>query len=115
MSYPQRKQHVSGSRSKSLIDLIVFAASFLPLMVTRLLLSLRKASHPETLAEWNIDHFTGFYATTAITITMDQSALSDTQKSIRPVSETDVVDFVSDLPDFENRGKGHPGALDGEV
>jgi len=84
-------------------------------MVTRLLLSLRKASHPEVVAEWNIDHFTGFYTTTATAVAMDHSTLSFTQNTAGHTSEIEVGDLVPELPDFESRGKRHPGALDDEV
>jgi len=84
-------------------------------MVTRLLLSLRKASHPGAIAQWNIDHFTGFYTTTTTTVTKDHSALSDGRKIIGLASEIEVTDLVSELPEFENRDKLRPGALDSEV
>ena len=61
-------------------------------MVTRLLLSLRKASHPETIAQWNVDHFTGFYVTTATVTTRNPPTLLD----------TGVVDSVLELSDFES-------------
>ena len=106
---------MSSSRPTHQIGLIEFAVSLIPLMVTRLLLSLRKASHPEAIAEWNIDHFTGFYATTTTTITGDHSSPSDTQNTIGRPSKIELVDLVSELPDFESQGKRHPGALDGGV
>jgi len=85
-------------------------------MVTRLLLSLRKASHPDVIAEWNIDHFTGFYATTTTVVTREHSSPSDTQNTIgHGVSKIEIADFVSELPDLESQGKRHPGGLDGEV
>jgi len=67
------------------------------------------------MAVWNIDHFTGFYATTTTTIAKDRPALSDSQKTIGRASEIEVVDLVPELSDFEGRNKRHPGILDGEV
>ena len=94
-----------------LIDLIVFATSLIPLMVTRLLISLRKASHPEAIAEWNINHFTGFYTTTTTTVTIeDHSALSDIQKSSMFTRETSTSLVVMASLPSQHTPTPHPSS-----
>jgi hypothetical protein len=81
-------------------------------MVTRLILSLRKASDPETIAQWNVDHFTDFHVTT----TEDYASPSDTQgPATRHAAKIEVADPVLELSNFENQAEQHPGALDSEV
>jgi hypothetical protein len=85
------------SRPTHSTSLITVAISLIPLVVTRLLLSLRQASHSETIAA---------------TMTRDHFTPSDTQESTtRRVSRTKVVGTVLVLSDFGNQDKRHPGVL----
>ena len=79
-------------------------------MVTRLLLSLRKAGDPETLAQWNMDNFT---RPRVLTMTRCHSTSSDTQDSATMhTSQTEILDSVLELSYLDSQDEG---ALDGEV
>jgi len=85
-------------------------------MVTRLLLSLRKASHTETVARWNVDNFTSFRTNITATAARDHSTPSDTQNSAtRCVPKIKIEDSVLELSDFGSKDQRLSGALDGDA
>ena len=99
-----------------LLALITSTVSLIPLMVTRLLLSLRRASDPETIAQWNTGHFTGPRTLTTVTTPGDHSNASNGQNfTTMRVSQSETLDSVFELSDFGSKDKGHPGGLDGEA
>ena len=78
-------------------------------MVTRLLLSLRKAIDPRTKTHWNVDHFSSFRAATVATRTRDHTVPQDTwESSVR-------VDSVLGLSDFGSQDERNVGISDGEA
>ena len=89
--------------------------SLIPLMVTRLILSLRKASDPRMIAQWNVDHFSVLTFTT-LTVTGSHPTFSDMQNpATRYMLKTEVVDLVLELSDFGGRDDGYPGVSAGTV
>ena len=85
-------------------------------MVTRLLLSLRKASDPETIVQWNVNHFTGLRTLTTVAATGGHFASSDARNlATMHVSQPEILDSLLELSDFGSQDEGHSGASDGEV
>jgi len=93
--------------------LITSTVSLIPLMVTRLLLSLRKASDPATVKQWGTDHFTRPRTFSTITTTGDHYTSSDTPNfAAIHVSQFEVLDSVVELSDLGRQDEGHLGASD---
>ena len=115
-SYTQRGERVRSSHETHSPALITPTVSLIPLMVTRLLLSLRKASDPKTIAQWNMDHFTSPRTFTTVTTTEGHYTPSNTPDSaMTRVSQYDVLDSVFELSDLSSQDERHPGASDGKV
>ena len=82
-------------------------------MVTRLLLSLRKASDPTTVKQWGTDHFTRPRTFSTITTTGDHYTSSDVPNfAAIHVSQFEVLDSVVELSDLGRQDEGHLGASD---
>ena len=96
--------------------LTTLTVSLIPLMVTRLILSLRKASDPRMMAQWNVDHFSGVLAFATATAAGSHPTPSDMQNlATRHVPEIEVMGSVFELLDLGSHDEGHPEVSDGEV
>jgi hypothetical protein len=77
-------------------------------MVTRLLLSLRKASDPKTIARWDMDHFTGHRTFTTVTTTVGHSASSGTGNfATMHVSQFEILDSALELSGLGSQYEEH--------
>ena len=82
-------------------------------MVTRLLLSLRKASGPTTVKQWDVDHLTRPRTFSTITTTGDRHAPPDIPNfAAVHLPQFEVLDLVVELSDLDRQDEGHLGALD---
>jgi len=81
-------------------------------MVTRLLLSLRKASDPATVKQWGTDNFTRPRTFSTITTTAGHYTSDIPNFAAMHVSQFEVLDSVVELSDLGRQDEGHLGALD---
>jgi len=79
----------------------------IPLMVTRLLLSLRKASDPETLTQWGMGHFTRPRTFSTVTTTGGHCTSDIPNFAAVHVSQFEVLDSVVELSDLGRQDEGH--------
>ena len=87
-------------------------------MVTRLILSLREATDPQTIVQWNLDHFTGIctFTTTTATTTGGHPTPLDTQNSATGhVLRMEIADSVLELSHMNSQERGRRRTPDGGV
>ena len=71
----------------------------LPVMVSRLHLSLRKAGDPNAVAAWDIDHFTSAMATTTEPVALDVNRLSDARpEGTEATGQVEMTDMNLEVP-----------------
>jgi len=115
-SYTQRRERVGASHETHSPALITPTVSLIPLMVTRLLLSLRKGSDPKIIAQWNMDYFTSPRTFITVTTTEGHYTPSGTPDyATTRVSQYEILDSVLELSDLNSQDEGRPEASGGKV